>query len=84
MLAASVPADRQASAQTLGSALSYGCGGLLAGTLGGRIADASGYHGLFLVLTVVSLAGMVPGVLAVTRRPRRPTLQEVAADSDLD
>ena len=36
LLAAAVPPDRQASAQTLGSALSNGVGGLLAGV--GRVA----------------------------------------------
>jgi MFS family permease len=70
MLAEAVPPDRQSSAQTLGSALSTGCAGLLAGTLGGQLADAVGYRGLFAALGVVSLAGTVPGVLRLSLRAR--------------
>jgi MFS family permease len=72
MLALAVPADRQASAQTLGAALSGGVGGLLAGVVGGHLADAAGYDGLFGSLVVVALAGTTVGVIAIYRARRRP------------
>jgi PPP family 3-phenylpropionic acid transporter len=61
LLAQAVPAARQGSAQTLGSALSLGCGGLLAGIVGGRLAQAFGYQTLFVWLAAVALAGTVVG-----------------------
>jgi MFS family permease len=70
MLARSVDAGRQASAQTLGAALSTGFGGLLAGTVGGRLAQAAGYDGLFAALGVIALVGVAPGVMALARSPR--------------
>jgi len=70
MLARSVDAGRQASAQTLGAALSTGVGGLLAGTVGGRLAQAAGYDGLFAALGVIALVGVAPGVMALARSPR--------------
>jgi hypothetical protein len=86
LLADAVPADRQASAQTLGSALSSGAGGLLAGVVGGHLADAVGYGGLFRVLAAVALAGTVVGVVALLRARRRarpaagPVEHELADD----
>ena len=71
MLARSVDAGRQASAQTLGAALSTGFGGLLAGTVGGRLAQAAGYGGLFAALGVIALVGVVPGVVALARSRHR-------------
>jgi MFS family permease len=71
MLAGSVPADRQASAQTLGSALSSGCASLLAGVVGGQLADAVGYRGLFATLAAVSVAGSLAGGLVLARRTTR-------------
>ena len=72
MLAQSVPEDRQASAQTLGAALSGGVGGLLAGVVGGHLADSVGYDGLFATLAAVSLAGTAVGMVALGRsRARR-------------
>jgi MFS family permease len=71
MLALAVPADRQASAQTLGAALSGGVGGLLAGVIGGRLADTAGYSGLFASLAVVTAAGTVVGLVALVRSRRR-------------
>jgi predicted MFS family arabinose efflux permease len=68
MLARAVGADRQASAQTLGSALSVGCGGLLAGVVGGHVADSVGYGGLFASLAAVAAAGSAIGGVALWRR----------------
>ena len=70
LLAAAVSADRQASAQTLGSALTGGVGGLLAGVVGGRVADAFGYGGLFSCLVALSTAGTAIGVVALLRARR--------------
>jgi MFS family permease len=71
LLARSVPADRQASAQTLGSAISGGGGGLLAGVVGGHLADSLGYGGLFAWLAAVALAGTAIGAGALVRARRR-------------
>jgi hypothetical protein len=71
LLAASVPPDRQSSAQTLGSALSFGLGSLLAGVLGGRLADAAGYGALFGALGLVALLGTGAGGVALVRSRRR-------------
>lgn len=68
MLLEAVPPVRQASAQTLGSALSIGCGGLLAGAVGGHIAEVLGYRGLFSTLAAVALLGAVVGALGIVRR----------------
>jgi len=70
MLSEAVPSHQQASAQTLGSALSTGCAGLLAGAVGGHIADRLGYGGLFGTLAALSLAGAVAGGVAVARGAR--------------
>jgi MFS transporter, PPP family, 3-phenylpropionic acid transporter len=67
MLALAVPADRQASAQTLGAALSGGVGGLLAGVVGGHLADSVGYRGLFTSLAVLTLVGTLVGLAAAVR-----------------
>jgi MFS family permease len=67
LLSAAVSADRQASAQTLGSALTGGVGGLLAGVVGGRVADSFGYGGLFSCLVALSAAGTAIGVVALLR-----------------
>jgi MFS transporter, PPP family, 3-phenylpropionic acid transporter len=64
LLAQAVPAARQGSAQTLGSALSLGCGGLIAGIVGGRLAESFGYQGLFVGLAAVALAGTALGCVA--------------------
>jgi MFS family permease len=75
MLSEAVPAARQASAQTLGSAVSNGVASLLAGVAGGQLANAVGYGGLFVALAAVSLAGTVAaGVVLVRRRSRRGAL----------
>jgi MFS family permease len=74
LLARSVPADRQASAQTLGSALSGGGAGLVAGVVGGQLADSLGYGGLFAWLAAVVLAGTAVGVVALLRERRARTL----------
>jgi MFS family permease len=71
LLAASVPAGQQASAQTLGSALSGGAAGLLAGVVGGQLADSVGYRGLFGSLVLVTLAGSAIGAGALLRTRRR-------------
>jgi MFS family permease len=71
MLAASVPAHQQATAQTLGSALSTGCSSLLAGVVGGQLANAVGYGGLFATLAAVALAGTTAAALALARCRRR-------------
>jgi hypothetical protein len=67
MLAQAVPADRQASAQTLGAALSGGVGSLLAGVVGGHLADSAGYGGLFASLVAVTVAGTGVGAAALVR-----------------
>jgi MFS family permease len=72
LLAAAVPADRQASAQTLGAALTGGVGGLLAGVIGGHVADSYGYTTLFGCLGAVALGGTVVGVAALLRGRRDP------------
>jgi hypothetical protein len=68
MLLEAVHLSRQASAQTLGSALSTGCAGLLAGVVGGHIADAAGYRGLFATLAAVALFGATVGGIGLLRR----------------
>jgi hypothetical protein len=70
MLSESVPADRQSSAQTLGSAASSGVASLLAGVAGGQLANAVGYGGLFGALAAVSLAGSALGAVVLLRRRR--------------
>lgn len=74
MLAAAVPADRQATAQTLGSAVSGGVASLIAGVLGGQLANAVGYGGLFAALAAVSLAGSALGATVLLRRRSRRVL----------
>jgi PPP family 3-phenylpropionic acid transporter len=83
LLAQAVPPDRQASAQTLGSALSNGCGGLLAGVAGGYIADSLGYGGLFAWLGAVTLGGTCVGVVALVRQRRRGGASGAADAADL-
>jgi hypothetical protein len=73
LLARSVPSDRQASAQTLGSALSGGGAGLVAGVVGGHLADSFGYGGLFAWLAAAVLAGTAVGVVALLRERRART-----------
>ena len=80
MLADAVPADRQASAQTLGAALSGGVGGLLAGVVGGHIADSAGYGVLFGVLVAVTAAGSTVGAAALLRQRSRRLPDERTAD----
>jgi MFS family permease len=70
LLAAAVPSGLQASAQTLGSALTGGVGGLIAGVVGGRVADSLGYGGLFGCLVVLATAGSAVGGLALLRARR--------------
>ena len=70
LLSAAVSADRQASAQTLGSALIGGVGGLVAGVVGGRVADSLGYGGLFSCLVALTVAGTAIGVVALVRATR--------------
>jgi MFS family permease len=70
LLVAGSPSQR-ASAQTLGSALVSGGAGLLAGAVGGHIADAVGYRGLFLTLAAVALVGASTGVVGVLRGASR-------------
>jgi len=70
MLSAAVPADRQASAQTLGSALINGSGQLLGGLVGGRLADAFGYSGLFGCLVGLAAIGTLIGGGALLRARR--------------
>lgn len=70
MLSAAVPADRQASAQTLGSALINGSGQLLGGLVGGRLADAFGYSGLFGCLVGLATVGTLIGGGALLRARR--------------
>jgi MFS transporter, PPP family, 3-phenylpropionic acid transporter len=67
LLAAASPSER-ASAQTLGSALASGGAGLLAGEVGGHIADAVGYRGLFLTLAAVALVGALTGLVGILRQ----------------
>jgi MFS family permease len=71
MLLAAVSPSQRASAQTLGSALAGGGAGLLAGAVGGHIADALGYRGLFLTLAAGALVGALAGVVGVARRAPR-------------
>lgn len=78
MLSAAVPADRQASAQTLGSALINGGGQLLAGIVGGRLADAFGYSGLFGCLVALTATGTVIGGVALLRARRLPGVDAAA------
>jgi MFS family permease len=70
LLAAAVPAGLQASAQTLGSALTGGVGGLIAGVVGGRVADSLGYGGLFSCLVVLAVVGSAVGGVALLRARR--------------
>jgi len=72
MLSQAAPAGQQASAQTLGSALATGGGGLLAGAVGGRVAEAAGYGALFGALAALALAGTLPGLLRLAARRARP------------
>jgi MFS family permease len=67
LLAEAVPAHRQASGQTLGAALSSGAGSLLAGVLGGQLAERFGYAALFAVLAALSLTGVAFGLLRSLR-----------------
>ena len=62
MLAEAVPVGQQAAGQTLGAALSSGASSLLAGVVGGQVADALGYGGLFATLAGVSLTGATLGL----------------------
>jgi MFS family permease len=64
LVAQAVPAARQGSAQTLASALTLGLAGLVAGVVGGRLADALGYGGLFAWLAVAAVGGSAVGGLA--------------------
>lgn len=80
MLAAAVPADRQASAQTLGSALITGVGGLIAGLVGGRVADGWGYGGLMGCLSVLIALGAVVGGLTLLRACRRDNAATACPD----
>jgi hypothetical protein len=70
MLAEAVPTGQQGAGQTLGAALSSGASSLLAGVVGGHVADALGYGGLFASLAGVSFAGATLG-LALTLSSRR-------------
>jgi MFS family permease len=70
LLAAAVPPGLQASAQTLGSALTGGVGGLIAGVVGGRVADSLGYGGLFSCLVVLAAVGSTVGGVALLRARR--------------
>jgi PPP family 3-phenylpropionic acid transporter len=67
LLAEAVPAHRQASGQTLGAALSSGAGSLLAGVLGGQLAERFGYAALFAALAALSLTGVAFGLLRSLR-----------------
>jgi len=84
MLSAAVPPERQASAQTLGSALINGVGQLLAGIVGGRLADAFGYSGLFGCLVGLTAAGTLIGGVALLRARRRPQLGSAACPAAPD
>jgi MFS family permease len=79
MLAAAVPPGQQAAAQTLGSALINGVGQLLAGVVGGQLADAFGYGGLFTTLVAVTLSGGVIGAVVLWRARSRGNDAEAAA-----
>jgi MFS family permease len=68
LLAAAAPPSQQATAQTLGSALSSGCASLLAGVVGGQLADAVGYGGLFATLAGVAVAGSTAAAVVLLRR----------------
>lgn len=70
MLAAAVDPGEQATAQTLGSSLSFGCASLLAGAGGGRLADAAGYGAFFGALGAVALTGTAVGTVALAWRRR--------------
>lgn len=73
LLAATVTDDRHASAQTLGSALITGGGGLIAGVVGGWVADRLGYGGLLASLTALTAVGSAVGGLALLRVRRDAT-----------
>jgi MFS family permease len=79
LLAAAAPASHQATAQTLGSALSSGCASLLAGVVGGQLADAIGYGGLFATLAGVAVAGTTAAGVALLRRRSRDRAVVLAA-----
>jgi hypothetical protein len=70
MVAEAVPTAQQGAGQTLGAALSSGASSLLAGVIGGQVADALGYGGLFATLAGVSLGGAILG-FALTLSSRR-------------
>jgi predicted MFS family arabinose efflux permease len=70
MLAGAAEPSAQATAQTLGSALSFGFGSLLAGAAGGRLAEAAGYGTLFGVLGGLALVGALSGAAALAWRRR--------------
>jgi len=84
MLSAAAPADRQASAQTLGSALINGGGQLLGGIVGGRLADAFGYGGLFGSLVALTVAGTVIGGVALLRARQLPRPDAAACPAPPD
>jgi hypothetical protein len=46
-------------------------GGLLAGVVGGHLADTAGYGTLFASLVLVALAGTTVGMVALYRARRR-------------
>ena len=52
-------------------ALSGGAAGLLAGVVGGQLADSVGYRGLFGSLALVTLAGSAVGGVELLRARRR-------------
>jgi hypothetical protein len=60
----------------LGSALTGGVGGLLAGVVGGRVADSLGYGGLFGCLAALTVAGTAVGVVALLRARRSDPVDE--------
>jgi len=82
MLAAAVPADRQASAQTMGSALITGAGGLVAGLVGGRVADGLGYAGLLGCLAALTALGSALGGVALLRAHRRENAGTPCRDTE--
>ena len=61
---------KRSAGLTLGSALTGGVGGLLAGVVGGRVADSLGYGGLFSCLVALTLGGTVIGAVALVRATR--------------